>query len=242
MEKGTKGAFGRRGFLRAAALLSLLSWLPSPVRAFFIDRLYVRTVEKDTFRFDPETGNIRWTNRKVVEPYLLTVEGLVEQPLRLSYADLTSFVRASQVSDFHCVEGWSVAKVQWAGFRFQEIVKRARPKPGAAYAVFHALGETADKPRGQDHYIESHPVRELLDPAKECLLTLFMGGKPLPHDHGAPLRLIAPYSLGYKNIKYIHRIEFAREPRPGWWTLANSAYPVIAPVPADRLRKKERKK
>jgi DMSO/TMAO reductase YedYZ molybdopterin-dependent catalytic subunit len=69
-------------------------------------------------------------------------------------------------------------------------------------------------------------------------MTLQMGDTPLPHDHGAPLRLIAPYSLGYKNIKYIYRIEFARQPRPGWWTLANPIYPMQAPVPVDRLRKK----
>jgi hypothetical protein len=71
-------------------------------------------------------------------------------------------------------------------------------------------------------------------------MTLQMGDTPLPHDHGAPLRLIAPYSLGYKNIKYIYRIEFARQPRPGWWTLANPIYPMQAPVPVDRLRKKNR--
>ncbi|MBZ0157180.1 MAG: hypothetical protein K8I29_13335 [Alphaproteobacteria bacterium] len=96
MEEKKKGGFRRRGFLKTAALLSLFSSIPSSVRAFFMDRLYVRTVEKDTFRFDPMTGDIRWTGRKSREPYVLTVGGLVALPLRLSYANLTAFTRSSR--------------------------------------------------------------------------------------------------------------------------------------------------
>jgi DMSO/TMAO reductase YedYZ molybdopterin-dependent catalytic subunit len=65
-----------------------------------------------------------------------------------------------------------------------------------------------------------------------------MNGKPLTHEHGAPLRLISPYDLGYKSIKYVTGIDFVKTAQPGWWTLANPIYPANAPVPASRLRKK----
>lgn len=212
--------------------------MPSVLRASSEEAFPVRTVEKDTFRFHPPSGTIRWTGGKGEEPYMLTVGGLVEKAERFSYAALRALKQHTQTSDFHCVEGWSVRDVQWGGFRFDEIVKKVRPKADAEFALFHALGETVGEPGGQGHYIESFPVSELLDRHKECLLALAMGGKPLPHDHGAPLRVVAPYSLGYKNIKYVTRIEFSSEERPGWWTLANPVYPVRAPVPANRLRKK----
>ncbi|MCX8070560.1 MAG: molybdopterin-dependent oxidoreductase, partial [Thermodesulfovibrionales bacterium] len=56
-------------------------------------------------------------------------------------------------------------------------------------------------------------------------------------DSGAPLRVISPFDLAYKSIKFVHRIEFDKSPRDGWWTIANPIYPQNAPVPKDRLRK-----
>jgi DMSO/TMAO reductase YedYZ molybdopterin-dependent catalytic subunit len=66
-----------------------------------------------------------------------------------------------------------------------------------------------------------------------------MNDSHLPEEHGAPLRLIAPYNLAYKSIKFISRIEFFRGEQPGWWTLANSIYSIEARVPAQRLRKRD---
>ena len=162
-----------------------------------------------------KTGLVKWKG-KGTEPYQLLVHGLVEEPVRFSYQDLRAFPQVQQVSDFHCVEGWSVKDIHWGGFRFREILKRVKPKPGADYAVFHALGETGDKPRGQKHYLECYPVKELLNSKKSCLMALDMDGKPLSHDRGGPLRLISPSDMGYKSIKFISRIELAKSPRPGW--------------------------
>ncbi len=226
----------RRLFLKTAVVVSAVVSFPSALWGFFLKYFPVRTVERDTFRFDPATGLVRQDGRS--EPYRLELGGLVEKAQQFSYADLRAFPRARQVSDFHCVEGWSVADIQWGGIRFEEIIKRVRPKPEAKYAVFHALGKAVGSPSGHNHYVESLPLGELIDPSKGCLLALDMDGKPLSHDHGAPLRLVSPFDLGYKSIKYVTRIEFsAKQPR-GWWTSANGAYPVNAPVPKDRLRKK----
>jgi DMSO/TMAO reductase YedYZ molybdopterin-dependent catalytic subunit len=166
------------------------------------------------------------------------IGGLVKNKVQLTYQELMKLHQVTQTSDFHCVEGWSVKDIQWGGIRFSEIVKIAKPQPEAKYVIFHSLGETDDPPKGQYNYVESFPLHHLLDPKKECLLAHSMNGKPLPHDHGAPLRVIAPHDMGYKNIKFVYRIDFAKEERPGWWTLANPVYPINAPVPASRLRKK----
>jgi hypothetical protein len=229
--------FPRRFFLKAVGGLLFLLFFPRLGLAFFLSQFQTRTVEKENFRFDPQTGQVQWPGNKS-EPYQLLIDGLVEESARFFYKDLREFSQIRQISDFHCVEGWSVDDVNWGGFRFQEILKRIKPKPGADYVVFHALGETEDKPKGQGHYIESYPFKELIDPQKEFLLALDMDGKPLIHDRGGPLRLVAPYDLGYKSIKYVTRLEFAKEQMAGWWTLANPVYPVNAPVPRNRLRKK----
>ena len=228
---------GRRVFLKASAAVAVLTAIPEWLWAAFVDRLQVRTVEKKNFRFDSGTGQIAWTDRKVKEPYYLKVDGLVDKPLRFSYDELKALPQANQVSDFHCVEGWSVRDIRWGGFRFSEILKRVKIKPDARFVVFHSIGKTDSSAGGLDHYAESFAIEELIDPGKERLLALSMDGKPLPHDHGAPLRVVCPYYLGYKGSKFVERIEFARERKSGWWTLANPVYPVDAPVPKDRLRK-----
>ncbi len=233
----TGGHWTRRGFLKAAGALVFLGALPGRAWAFFLSQFQTRTVERENFQFHPESGRVLWDGKRE-EPYLLLVDGEIETPVRFSYPDLRGFAQIRQTSDFHCVEGWSVADVRWGGFRISEILGRVKRKPGAEYLIFHALGETGDKPEGQNHYRECYPLKELLDPKKECLLALDMDGKPLIHERGAPLRLVVPPDLGYKSIKYVSRIEFAKEPKPGWWTLANPIYPVNAPVPANRLRKK----
>lgn len=227
----------RRFFLKISAFLGLIAALPSSVWGFFLDKLQVRTVERGSFRFDPKTGLIRWSGKTKPEPYRLVVDGLVEKPLSLSYSELLGLPQVAQVSDFHCVEGWSVKDLRWGGFRFSEIVKLAKPKPAARYAVFHALGTTESSPGGKDHYVESLSIDRLLNPENRCLLALSLGGAPLTDQHGAPLRVVSPYDLGYKGAKFVRSIQFSDKEQPGWWTLANPIYPSDAPVPQDRLRK-----
>ncbi len=176
-------------------------------------------------------------NKNAQEPYILVLDGLVQSPVELTYARLKELPWVEQVSDFHCVEGWSLYDMAWGGVRFSDLFSLATLSPGADYAIFHALGETRHKPKGLDHYVECFPVDQLLDPALEYLLALDFEGEPLPDSHGAPARVVCPYDLAYKSIKFVTRIEFSDTFVEGWWTRANSVYPKQAPVPASRLRK-----
>ena len=232
----TAKVISRRVALKLCGAALFVAGLPSAAWGFFLKRFPVRTVEKKDFRFDPAGGSVVGRGG-AKEPYALVVDGLVDAPLKLSYAQVNALPQVEQVSDFHCVEGWSVADLKWGGFRVGELLDRAGLKPGASHVVFHALGKTGNL-GGLDHYTESYPIAELTDPKKEILLVLRLNGEPLPQEHGAPLRLISPYDLAYKSIKFVTRLEVTDRPRPGWWTEANPIYPVDAPVPSERLRKR----
>jgi DMSO/TMAO reductase YedYZ molybdopterin-dependent catalytic subunit len=234
----TTNGLGRRLFLKMSAMLPLILAIPRSLWAIALKAFPVRTVEKDSFTFDPRTGLLYWKEKKRSEPYELVIDGLVSKSTRLSYSDLRTLPQTQQVSDFHCVEGWTVDDVPWGGVRFEEILKRVTLKPEATHAVFHSLGTTSSEPSGQKYYIESLPLKNLLDPEKRCLLALTLNGKPLSLDHGAPCRVVSPFDLGYKNAKYVKRIELSKAPRPGWWTLASPGYSIDAPVPPEMLRKK----
>ncbi|MEW6349373.1 MAG: molybdopterin-dependent oxidoreductase [Thermodesulfobacteriota bacterium] len=231
----------RRTILKA--LNALLLTLAAPIaacRSALAERFPTRTVERDNFKFDPSTGLIRWKKSSEkdarTEPYFLVVEGLVETPLKLSYPQLRALAQHTQVNDFHCVEGWTIPQVKWSGFRFKELADLVNPSAEAKYVTFHSLGETRFKPAGQTHYVESFDLAALLDPHSEILLVVDMDGKPLSHDRGAPIRIIAPTQLAYKSIKFVHRVEFVKERQLGWWSLANPIYRWDAPVsPTRRL-------
>jgi len=230
----------RRLFLKMAGGVMFMTSIPSSIHGYFIKSLPVRTVEKTKFKFDARNGLIEWQKEKK-EEYKLAVDGLVKESKSFSYADITSFTLVEQVSDFHCVEGWSVQDLRWSGFRFNEIMNRIELKNNPTHVLFHSFGVTGSSPAGQSHYIESFPIKELVDPEREILLVHALDSRPLPEDHGGPLRLIAPHDLAYKSIKFISRVEFIKGERPGWWTLANPIYTIEARVQKDRLRSKSGK-
>ena len=56
-------------------------------------------------------------------------------------------------------------------------------------------------------------------------------GKPLPKQHGAPLRIIVPWKYGYKSAKSIVKIEFVdKQPATLWETINPREYPFESNV------------
>ena len=223
--------------LSGCAALAGLVWglLPARLRAAVNDRFPTRTVDDDNFTFDPASGDLVWPNGKR-QPYVLRLDGLVESPVELTYAQLRALPQTAHTVDFHCVEGWSVQDVPWSGVAFPDLFGKVKLKPGATHAVFHSLTPTKSRLDDTDHYLESFPLSELTRPDLDCLLALDLEGAPMPHDRGAPARVVAPFDLAYKSIKFVTRVEFTDRSVPGWWTRANPIYPVNAPVPSRRLR------
>jgi len=135
--------------------------------------------------------------------YRLEVGGLVERPLSLSLAELRARPSRTQITKHDCVEGWT-AIGQWTGVRLETLLDEAGLKPEAKYIVFHcfdALTQTEDGPR----YYESIDLIDARHP--QTLLAYDMNGEVLGVPHGAPLRLRVERQLGYKQAKYIRRIE-----------------------------------
>lgn len=230
----------RRTLLKGLAALALTAgaalwgFMPAWARQAFSKRFPTRTVEKTSFHFDSARGEIVWADGRR-EAYVLTLDGLVETPARLSYKDLRALPQVQRTADFHCVEGWSVEDAPWGGIEFRNLFAQVKLKPTARFVVFHSMGST-DPVGGLRHYVESFPLAELLNPALHSLLALDLEGSPLPNERGAPARVVSPFDLAYKSIKFVTRVEFTATAQAGWWTRANPIYTVNAPVQKRRLR------
>ncbi len=150
--------------------------------------------------------------------WVLAVDGLVESPLRLERGAWLALPRTQETRDFHCVEGWSVDRVGWEGVRVSDLLAQAKPQAAARFVTFHAYGGT---------YSDSLPLAEANAP--ETLLADALDGAALPGAHGGPLRLVIPSQLGYKNVKWVVRLELTATRAQGYWE-RNGDYPAEAPV------------
>jgi DMSO/TMAO reductase YedYZ molybdopterin-dependent catalytic subunit len=63
------------------------------------------------------------------------IDGLVEHPLRFTWAEFRALPQIEVASDFHCVTRWSRLDNLWKGVRFTDVLDRAHAKPGAAYVL-----------------------------------------------------------------------------------------------------------
>jgi DMSO/TMAO reductase YedYZ molybdopterin-dependent catalytic subunit len=154
--------------------------------------------------------------------WALRVEGLVRSPLSLSLLQLRSLAARSQITMHNCDEGWN-AIAQWKGVPLGEVLKLAAPEARAEYVVFHCMDKRTD---GQFYY-ESIDLFDAFHP--QTILAYEMNGRPLAVAYGAPLRLRVETQIGYKNAKYVDRIELVDrldgfgKGRGGWWEDADNA-------------------
>jgi DMSO/TMAO reductase YedYZ molybdopterin-dependent catalytic subunit len=132
-------------------------------------------------------------------------DGAVDRPLRLSHAEFLALPSATIVTPFHCVTGWSTFDNEWVGVRIRDIASRAAIRPTAKFATFHC----------GDGYTTSHPLDILYD--DDVLLVHTWDGKPLPLEHGGPVRLLVPKRYGYKSAKWVRRIAFTEAEELGYW-------------------------
>ena len=143
--------------------------------------------------------------RMDVRRWTLQINGEVDNAVRLRWADLLQYPAITQISDFHCVEGWSVVGCEWTGVAFQELVHVVHPKPKARFVTI----------RGADGYLTSLSLNELLQP--DVLFAYRLNGTPLPAELGGPLRLVVPQKYAYKSAMWVTTITFTAKAANGYW-------------------------
>ncbi len=137
----------------------------------------------------------------------LQVKRLNGQELNIGLDDIRKLPKTEIIFDFKCVEGWDQIS-HWGGVKFADFIEHFGLQPEAAtqYAGF----ATPDK-----QYYVGIDMPSALHP--QTLLAYEVNGKPLPYDHGQPLRLIIPVKYGIKNIKRIGSITFQNQRPPDYW-------------------------
>ena len=133
----------------------------------------------------------------------LRIDGLVHRPLAFTLAQIRRMPSRTQITRHDCVEGWS-AIGQWTGAPLGMILKAAGLMPQARYVVFHCADNLDANLAASGQYYESIDLVDAFHP--QTILAHTLNGEPLSVGHGAPLRLRVEKQLGYKSLKFLHRI------------------------------------
>jgi DMSO/TMAO reductase YedYZ molybdopterin-dependent catalytic subunit len=147
----------------------------------------------------------------------LRVHGLVDRPLAMTLAQLQALPARTQITMHNCDEGWS-AVGQWTGVPLARLLSLSGIRPNARYVVFHCLDKLD---LDGNYYYESLDLLDAMHP--QTILAYGMNGRQLPVGYGAPLRLRVETQIGYKNAKYVDRVEVVDrldaigKGRGGWW-------------------------
>lgn len=169
---------------------------------------------------DPETDRLPPGQRRVenwpvldlglqpevaTEEMRLEIDGLVDNPVTLDAAALADLPAVSRTVDIHCVTAWSRYANRFDGVATASLADLVKPRAEARFVLFEA----------HDGYT-TNLARAVFEDESAMLATHWEGA-PLTREHGGPLRVVVPKKYFWKSAKWVKRITYAAEDRPGFW-------------------------
>jgi sulfane dehydrogenase subunit SoxC len=159
----------------------------------------------------------------------LEIDGRVAAPMVLTMAELRRRPEVTAPVTMECAgngrarldprplsQPWleeAVGTAEWTGTPLRPLLEEAGIGPGAVEILF--AGADRGVQGGLEHeYERSLPLEAAL--REEVLLAWGINGRPLPPQHGHPLRLVVPGWYGMASVKWLRRISALTEPFQGY--------------------------
>ncbi|MEW9700554.1 molybdopterin-dependent oxidoreductase [Paenibacillus sp. SI8] len=140
------------------------------------------------------------------DTWQFAVSGLVDHPSVWSWEQFLTLKRSVQVSDFHCVTGWSVYKCTWEGIPLKQLLAAAGVQSSAKFVKFYS---------GDKVYTDALSLDQA--DMEDVMVAVLLDGKPIPQKLGGPVRLIVPKMYAYKSVKWLQGIELIDKEHIGYW-------------------------
>lgn len=134
------------------------------------------------------------------------IDGLVHNKLTYNWKEFLELPRTVQVSDFHCVTGWSVLNVTWEGVLLKDFLQMAGINEKAKYVKLYS---------GDGVYTDSLTLSQAM--MDDVIVAVLLDGQPISTEYGGPVRLVVPKMYAYKSVKWLNRIELIDKEHTGFW-------------------------
>ncbi|MGG0716402.1 molybdopterin-dependent oxidoreductase [Robertmurraya massiliosenegalensis] len=136
----------------------------------------------------------------------LKIDGLVESPNVYNWERFLQLKRYVQVSDFHCVTGWSVYSGTWEGILLSELLRQVGVKKDAQFVKFYSADGV---------YTDTLSLEQAK--MDDVMVAVLIDGELITEKNGGPVRLIVPQMYAYKSVKWLNRIELINHEHIGYW-------------------------
>lgn len=141
-----------------------------------------------------------------LETWTFEVDGLVEHPQSWSLDEFMQLPTVKVYADFHCVTRWSRLDNVWSGVSTREFARTVGIMPEAKFALVF----------GYDYdWSTNIPLEYFL--AEDSLFAWSHDGRPIPPEHGGPVRLIVPQLYAWKSAKWVKGVRLLEEDEAGFW-------------------------
>jgi DMSO/TMAO reductase YedYZ molybdopterin-dependent catalytic subunit len=176
-------------------------WITPTQRVFTVGH-YSRPAEIDPAAYRLELFG------KFDKPATLTLEQIKARPRK----ELTATLECSGNGSNKNFMG-AIGNVTWAGTPLADLLKECGVQQPAVEVAFYGTDTGTEKLAGGDveqPFARTLPISEIT--RDDVLLCYEMNGRPLPHPHGGPVRLVVPGWYGIAWVKWLNGIE-ARDRR-----------------------------
>jgi sulfoxide reductase catalytic subunit YedY len=214
---------------KLAALPGAKSVVPGATTAETLTAYGDASTYNNFYEFGTDKGDpARYAHTLKTRPWTVSVEGEVARPGRF---DIDALLKLAPMEEriyrLRCVEGWSMV-IPWVGWSLAELIRRVEPTGNAKFVQFVTLADRAQMPGLRSNVLEWPYVEGLrLDEAMHPLTMLAFGmyGELMPHQNGAPVRLVVPWKYGFKSGKSLVAIRFVQaQPKTSWERAAPHEY------------------
>lgn len=203
----------RRTFLKIAGSVLLASALPAPGRAGVLDRVFGRHEPTATAPITPNDEFYVTSYRSPptirINDWSLSIKGLLERPLTLTYEQLVAKPTVSQIVTLECVgntvAGEFISTAEWEGISLRSLLEEVGARTDAYDVAFRAA----------DGFSDSISLGRAM--AGDVVIAHRMNGVPLPQGHGFPARVIVPGHYGMKSVQWLTEIEVLDRDYKGYY-------------------------
>jgi DMSO/TMAO reductase YedYZ molybdopterin-dependent catalytic subunit len=140
-----------------------------------------------------------------LERWNFTIDGLVDQAKTWSWSDIQALPASNYEGAIHCVTTWSKFDTHFRGISLDVLLDQVTVGPAAAFVL-------ATSTTGYTTNMTIDDVR-----GGKAWLTWEFEGKPLPREHGGPIRLLVPHLYFWKSAKWVNRLTLLADDQQGFW-------------------------
>ena len=144
----------------------------------------------------PQLSTDKWT---------FTIDGLVEEKVSWTWAEITALPPSEFMGDIHCVTTWSKLDMAFTGVSVDRLLELAQPLPAASDVL--AWSHTG--------YTTNLPLADVTN--GQAWVVWEYDGRPLAREHGGPARLLVPHLYFWKSAKWVSGLRLLDHDEPGFW-------------------------